>query len=690
MLMLSVTGITQTETHDFITYDTLWQSGTTKIMMTISRPTHMFTAGHVDTASRPVFITRPGAGENNGNNDTMKMNNRKFGPHYWMNNGWDGGIQLGNGKHYPIIITWSTNAANIRPNIVYAWLTYVLNTYHIKRNAVHVAGFSEGAFTWGRYICYKNPVTPEGPMSTITSAVFLQGQSDACCMSGFPAADNWGYGGYGTWAQKYNGKFFGLEGTTDGRSVWKPRDTIANRGFGANAYFSFEKLGGGEHCCWNQMYNPNAKDWRCVTPITNTAVIGTNGLHPNSMGTYIGGSIFEWMLRQGDTSMVGIEPPPNQPPMANAGNDRNIYLPQDSLHVSGSGTDTDGSIISYTWTQSSGPSATIASPSTPATTVTGLSVGTYIFRLTVTDDDGATGYDSLIVVVADTSTGVVLKKVNVNVYGGTNPYNNAAWNNWNNNVNSTIINLLYEDSTASGYNVSQTLTNGGAAVLTPSADNTATYGGTMCPPEVLRYASYVTVGRFLTISGLDVNKIYNISLFASRKVANPTTNNTNFAINGDTINILTDNNLANDATFTGITPSVSGTIVVSVTRGVGGTYTYLNGFVIEEAGTALLRTAGKTTTQKKISDEAAPADHTLEVFPNPVPDLVNLVLTNKLKGTVTVTLTNPSGVIMRNSRLQKGSTQLTTQLNVSGLSKGVYLLKITMAGYTEVKQIVKL
>jgi hypothetical protein len=569
-------------------------------------------------------------------------------------------------------------------------MTYVLNTYHIKRNSVHVAGFSEGAFTWGRYLCYKNPVNPEGPMSTVTSAVFLQGQADACCMSGFPTSDNWGYAGYGIWAQKYNGKFFGLEGTTDGRNVWLPRDTIANRGYGANAYFSYEKLGGGAHCCWNQMYDPNAKDWRCVAPITNTTVIASQTNHLNSMGSYTGGSIFEWMFRQGDTSLIaGIDTPAvNQPPTAYTSNDTTIYVPADSVYLSGYGTDTDGTVISYAWAKSSGPAATIVSPSATATAITGLSTGTYIFRFTVTDDDGATGYDSVTVIVADTSTNITIKKVNVNVYGGTNPYNNPAWNNWNNNASSTITNLLYEDGTPSGYSATQTLTNGGTAVTTPSGDNGATYGGTMCPPEVLRYASYITVGRYLTISGLDTNKVYTISLFASRKNNG---NNTNFTINGNTINIITDTNLTNAATFTNLTPNTGGTIVVSITRGVGGTYTYLNGFVIEETDTtSLLQTGSSIITQRAMPDEPAATVPTLKVFPNPAPEQMNLLLTNKLSGPVTLTLTTPSGLIVKTIRLQKMGTQLSMQLNLSNLAKGIYLLKASMPGYTEVKQIVKM
>jgi Secretion system C-terminal sorting domain/Bacterial Ig domain/Right handed beta helix region len=90
----------------------------------------------------------------------------------------------------------------------------------------------------------------------------------------------------------------------------------------------------------------------------------------------------------------------NQSPTANAGADQTITLPTSSVTLSGSGTDADGTIASYTWTRISGPNTpTIVSPSSASTNVTGLIAGTYVFRLTVTDNLGATGFDDITVIV---------------------------------------------------------------------------------------------------------------------------------------------------------------------------------------------------------------------------------------------------------------------------------------------------
>lgn len=81
----------------------------------------------------------------------------------------------------------------------------------------------------------------------------------------------------------------------------------------------------------------------------------------------------------------------NQAPIANAGNNQTIVLPNASTSLSGSGFDTDGSIVSYSWTQILGPSSTLSNINSPTLFVDGLTAGVFQFQLTVTDDKGATG-----------------------------------------------------------------------------------------------------------------------------------------------------------------------------------------------------------------------------------------------------------------------------------------------------------
>ncbi|MCE9670904.1 discoidin domain-containing protein [Myxococcus stipitatus] len=115
-----------------------------------------------------------------------------------------------------------------------------------------------------------------------------------------------------------------------------------------------------------------------------------------------------------------VTPGANQPPVANAGADQSITLPTSSLTLAGSATDADGTITSYAWTQVSGPTATLSNASTATLSVSGLVAGTFVFRLTVTDDDGATHSDDVTVTAtsADTLTNVAQGKPTTAMHSG--------------------------------------------------------------------------------------------------------------------------------------------------------------------------------------------------------------------------------------------------------------------------------
>src|SRR5690606_20322442 len=92
--------------------------------------------------------------------------------------------------------------------------------------------------------------------------------------------------------------------------------------------------------------------------------------------------------------------PVNTAPVAKAGNDVVIALPVSSVTVNGSASsDEDGTIQSYQWTKGSGPAVSIASPNSASTALNNLSEGTYVIRLKVTDDDGASAQDDLTITV---------------------------------------------------------------------------------------------------------------------------------------------------------------------------------------------------------------------------------------------------------------------------------------------------
>jgi len=108
---------------------------------------------------------------------------------------------------------------------------------------------------------------------------------------------------------------------------------------------------------------------------------------------------------QTDIVTLPYKPPTtNKPPTASAGADKIITLPTNNTSLTGSGTDSDGTIATYTWTKVSGGAATLVTPSSPTTGVTGLVQGSYTFRLTVKDNGGLTASDDVLVTVNPAAT----------------------------------------------------------------------------------------------------------------------------------------------------------------------------------------------------------------------------------------------------------------------------------------------
>jgi beta-glucosidase len=151
-----------------------------------------------------------------------------------------------------------------------------------------------------------------------------------------------------------------------------------------------------------------AGPWTTIKTVTgNTALINDyNGLtgsgrfvrmNGTARGTGYGYSIWELEVYSGGTGNIA--------PVANAGADKSITLPTNSVVINGSGTDSDGTISVYSWTQVSGPStATLSGAGTANLTASALVVGTYVFRLTVTDNGNLTASDDVNVVVNNTTS----------------------------------------------------------------------------------------------------------------------------------------------------------------------------------------------------------------------------------------------------------------------------------------------
>jgi hypothetical protein len=93
--------------------------------------------------------------------------------------------------------------------------------------------------------------------------------------------------------------------------------------------------------------------------------------------------------------------PVNENPVADAGADKSVNE-QTFFMLAGSDTDPDSSVASYRWTQSAEPSVTLSNPNNASTSFdspASTSALTLIFQLTVTDDEGATTADGVVITV---------------------------------------------------------------------------------------------------------------------------------------------------------------------------------------------------------------------------------------------------------------------------------------------------
>jgi hypothetical protein len=94
----------------------------------------------------------------------------------------------------------------------------------------------------------------------------------------------------------------------------------------------------------------------------------------------------------------GVVPPdtPNKPPTADAGADQVIEV---SAMLYGTGIDPEGKPVTFKWEQTAGLPAVIDNAADPGTKVSGLKPGDNVFKLTVTDEKGASGSDEVRVTV---------------------------------------------------------------------------------------------------------------------------------------------------------------------------------------------------------------------------------------------------------------------------------------------------
>jgi Tol biopolymer transport system component len=176
----------------------------------------------------------------------------------------------------------------------------------------------------------------------------------------------------------------------------------------------------------------------------------------------------------------------NKPPVANAGIDKLITLPTDSVLLDGSASgDPDGSISEWVWRKISGPvPVTINSATTATTIVKYLSAAVYEFELQVKDNKGLIAKDTVQVIVKDPNINqppvakagldqtitLPVNTVNLDGRGSIDPDNNIAGYVWTkisgpssfNIANANLVQTLVTSLVQGIYQFELTVTDAGS------------------------------------------------------------------------------------------------------------------------------------------------------------------------------------------------------------------------------------
>jgi bacillolysin len=165
----------------------------------------------------------------------------------------------------------------------------------------------------------------------------------------------------------------------------KPRNTVNVSGSGVDSDGTVASYN------WTQVSGP-------VVTITNANLSAASFVAPSVAGSstvVLRMTVLDNYDGSGsdDVSIVVV----NDQPTANAGTDARLGSGS-AVTLTGSGSDPDGTVAGYGWTQVGGTSVTLNNAATISATFTGHSpryTETLTFRLTVTDNDGGTGADDV-------------------------------------------------------------------------------------------------------------------------------------------------------------------------------------------------------------------------------------------------------------------------------------------------------
>lgn len=168
---------------------------------------------------------------------------------------------------------------------------------------------------------------------------------------------------------------------------------------------------------WVELNGSQSKDdikitsyrWSQVSGPKDATILRNNESIANATSLTIG--LYEFQLTvfdennntASDSTWVKVVQEKNSAPVANAGGDQSITLPVSVIYLNGSKSYDDLNVVNYTWTRDdmSLAAGNIVGNTNnePVLMITDVAHGRYVFKLTVHDEQGLTGSDTVSVIV---------------------------------------------------------------------------------------------------------------------------------------------------------------------------------------------------------------------------------------------------------------------------------------------------
>ncbi len=397
-----------------------------------------------------------------------------------------------------------------------------------------------------------------------------------------------------------------------------------------------------------------------------------------------------------------IPPPANLPPVVLTGGSQILTLPSSNTVLDGSGSyDPDGSISSYSWTLVSGTGGVLATPSAALTKVSGLTQGTYIYQLTVTDNENATS-SALDTITVNAADSIPAPNVLPVANAGPDQTITAPANSVNLNGSASYD----PDGTITAFSW---VMNSGAGTVTISNANTAIPTVTGLIPGVYVFQLTVTDNAGATAAD-QVNITVNPEPTVPNQppVANAGNNQTIVAP-ASSVNLSGINSFDPDGTIVNYDWSQVSGPSVSVISNNGTTTPTASGLVVgtyvfqllvtdndDASGTdqVTVTVIGNDSVASPIStpvDSSSVTADLLIVFPNPASSQIFYKITNSINGTVRAIIYDLNGQIVLSDRAEKSTEILEKSFNISTLASGMYTIEINIANRkTMVKKFIKL